>query len=228
MNEDFYKRELVTTDDGSSSIFLPNLNEHYHSSHGAIQESQHVFMKMGWEEAIRDKKELEILEIGFGTGLNAWLVLHDVRWNDRPVVHYTSLELYPVTYEEARQLHYASAQENSAFMSLHEADWNVNVALHPKFGLEKLQADLVSFVPDRKYDLVFFDAFAPRVQPEMWTKEIFDKLFAAMNPGGILVTYCAKGEVRRNMIAAGFSVERMPGPPGKREMLRARVLSSRF
>jgi len=225
-SEDFYKRELVTTSDGTSSIFLPQLNEHYHSHHGAVQESQHVFMKMGWEHVFPNKEHVAILEIGFGTGLNAWLVMLDVKWNHRPAVHYTSLELYPVELELARQLKYASAQEANDFMLLHETDWNVSVVLHDRFTVEKRSTSVHDFIAQRNYDLIFFDAFSPRVQPEMWTKDVFDRVFQALNPGGTLVTYCSKGDVRRNMIAAGFSVNKVPGPPGKREMLRATKLGS--
>lgn len=219
---DFYKREIVTTADGSTSIFLPDFNEHYHSHHGAVQESKHVFMKMGWEEAIPGKKQIDILEIGFGTGLNAWLVYEETLKRNTPEVYYSAIETFPVSCELAAQMNYVSAEHNAEFMKLHEPTWNEGVKISSRFDLEKLQTTLADFVPFRKYDLVFFDAFAPRVQPEMWTKEVFEKLYASMNPGGILVTYCSKGEVRRNMIAAGFSVEKLPGPPGKREMIRAR------
>jgi tRNA U34 5-methylaminomethyl-2-thiouridine-forming methyltransferase MnmC len=227
-DEKFYDRQVVSTGDGSASIFLPGLNEHYHSHHGAVQESKHVFMKMGWEEAIRGKSSVEILEIGFGTGLNAYLVLNAGPGVQAPAVHYTALEAFPVEAEMVQQLDYAKAgvqteQENKAlFLALHTAAWNRPVKISSGFTLEKLQQEVQEFTPQRQYDLIFFDAFAPRVQPELWTKEIFDKMFALLNPGGILVTYCSKGEVRRNMIAAGFSVEKVPGPPGKREMLRAR------
>ncbi len=220
----FLDRQLVTTGDGSVSIFLPQFNEHYHSHHGAVQESKHVFMKMGWEEAIKGKSSIEILEIGFGTGLNAWLVMQESKKKESPEVYYSAIEAYPVAPGIASQLNYCSPEEKSEFLLLHnDEDWNQGVSVLPKFALEKMKDTLSEFFPFRKYDLVFFDAFAPRVQPEMWTKEVFDKLFAAMNPGGILVTYCSKGEVRRNMIAAGFEVEKVPGPPGKREMLRARI-----
>lgn len=226
MNGDFYKREIVITADGSSSIFLADFNEHYHSIHGAVQESMHVFMRMGWSELQGDLQHVNILEVGFGTGLNAWLVCDAVNTSaNAPAVHYTSLEAFPVSVEDARLLNYAPSESRSRFIGLHEAAWNASVAIDHRFTLEKLHTTLQEFTPQRKYDLVFFDAFAPRVQPEMWTKEIFGKLFAAMNPGGILVTYCSKGEVRRNMIAAGFSVEKVPGPPGKREMLRAKKVS---
>lgn len=220
----FYDRELVTTGDGSSSIFLPQFNEHYHSHHGAVQESKHVFLKMGWEEAIKGKTSIEILEIGFGTGLNAWLVCEASLKSNAPEVYYSAIEAFPVALEMASQLNYTDRK--SDFLKLHEAEWNAGVEITPKFALEKIETTLADFVPFRKYDLVFFDAFAPRVQPEMWTMQVFDKLFAAMNPGGILVTYCAKGEVRRNMIAAGFVVEKVSGPPGKREMLRALKIST--
>ncbi|HTF02955.1 MAG TPA: tRNA (5-methylaminomethyl-2-thiouridine)(34)-methyltransferase MnmD [Bacteroidia bacterium] len=221
MNDKFYNREIVLTSDGSSSIYLPEFNEHYHSTHGAVQESRHVFMKRGWEEVIRGKSSIEILEVGFGTGLNAWLVYEETLSGNSPEVYYSAIEAFPVTTEMASLLNYCSPEQKAEFMKLHEADWNAGITISLQFILEKIQTTLADFVPFRKYDLVFFDAFAPRVQPEMWTKEVFDKMFAAMSPGGILVTYCSKGEVRRNMIAAGFTVEKVPGPPGKREMLRA-------
>lgn len=226
-NDKFFDRKVVVTGDGSSSIYLPQFNEHYHSHHGAVQESKHVFMKMGWEQQ-EWQGGVDILEIGFGTGLNAWLVLNEIlRDPAAAIVHYTSLEKYPVALEIAEQLDYwkfgyGNASDNRQhFLSLHEAQWNAAVETYPGFVLEKLTTSLQDFETTRKYDLVFFDAFSPRVQPELWTKEIFDRMFAAMDPGGILVTYCSKGEVRRNMIAAGFRVEKVPGPPGKREMLRA-------
>lgn len=213
---------MVTTEDGSSSIFLPQLNEHYHSTHGAIQESQHVFMKMGWEQAIIDKKEISVLEIGFGTGLNAWLVMLDVKMNSaRPTAFYTALEAYPIHIDLARQLNYASADDTNAFMAMHNAGWNSPQELQERFTLDKRHISLHDFTATRKYNLIFFDAFAPNIQPELWTKEVFDKMYSSLDTGGVLVTYCAKGQVRRNMIEAGFIVERLVGPPGKREMLRA-------
>jgi len=132
------------------------------------------------------------------------------------------LESFPVDVSMAQQLNYSDRVEE--FTMLHTAPWNESVALSDSYTLEKLQCSLLDFVPSGKYDLIFFDAFAPRVQPELWTKDVFDKIFNAMNPDGILVTYCSKGDVRRNMIAAGFTVEKVPGPPGKREMLRARKM----
>lgn len=227
----FFDRQLVTTDDGSSSIFLPQLNEHYHSHHGAIQESQYVFMKMGWEEQSWQPR-VDILEIGFGTGLNAWLVLNELLLDPTaPMVHYTTLDLFPVAQTHVEQLGYwnliAKGNKNEhdhkkLFLDLHSSPWNAETEIYSGFVLEKLNISLLEFENNHLYDLIFFDAFSPQSQPELWTKEIFDRMFASMNKGGILVTYCAKGEVRRNMMAAGFTVERIAGPPGKREMLRAK------
>lgn len=219
------EHKIVKTADGSLTLFLPELNEHYHSTHGAVQESQHVFMNAGWEQAIIDKKEIAVLEIGFGTGLNAWLVMLDVKSNSsRPTVFYTALETFPIDIELARQLNYASAQDANDFMAMHNAGWNSPQELQERFTLDKQQLSLHDFTTTRKYNLIFFDAFAPNIQPELWTKEVFDKMYSSLDTGGVLVTYCAKGQVRRNMMAAGFTVERLPGPPGKREMLRATKL----
>ncbi|MCK6639901.1 MAG: tRNA (5-methylaminomethyl-2-thiouridine)(34)-methyltransferase MnmD [Bacteroidia bacterium] len=222
MSKDFFNRKIVTTSDGSSSIYLPDFDEHYHSHHGAMQESKHVFMKMGWDVVVKKKSHVDLLEVGFGTGLNAWLVYDELRKSAKEnAVHYTSLELYPVATEDAAQLNFVDADDRSIFLRLHEATWNTSVPINERFTLEKLEVSLQEFQSVRFYDLIFYDAFAPRVQPELWTAEIFQKLFLLLKPSGILVTYCAKGDVRRNMIAAGFSVEKLPGPPGKREMLRA-------
>jgi tRNA U34 5-methylaminomethyl-2-thiouridine-forming methyltransferase MnmC len=222
MNKDFFNRKIVITADGSSSIYLPDFEEHYHSHHGAMQESKHVFMKMGWDVVAEKKSHIDVLEVGFGTGLNAWLVYDELRRNSKEnSVHYTALELYPVALEDAAQLNFVDADDRATFLRLHEATWSDSVSINEKFTLEKQEVSLQDFQSARCCDLIFYDAFAPRVQPELWIVEIFQKLFSLLHPGGILVTYCAKGEVRRNMIAAGFTVEKLPGPPGKREMLRA-------
>lgn len=216
----FFERQIITTEDGSSSIFLPAFNEHYHSVHGAVQESKHVFMKMGWEPIAEKQNEISILEIGFGTGLNAWLVLQAVQQHPATTVFYTSLEAFPVSIADASQLNFAN-ENPELFLSLHEADWEKEFSPVPNFSLLKKEIKLENFqAAENSYDLVFFDAFAPRVQPELWSIDVFTKLFSAMKPGGKLVTYCSKGEVRRNMMAAGFTVEKLAGPPGKREMVR--------
>lgn len=221
----FYNRELVSTGDGSHSIFLPAFNEFYHSSHGAVQESLHVFIRHGLEAKVNaGQKVLRILEMGFGTGLNALLAWQYAKGANLQV-HYTTLEAFPVAAAMLEQLNYAQQLPEGAaslFAQLHEAKWETEAVLDPHFTLLKHETMLSAFRPEAHYDLVFYDAFAPRVQPELWTREVFDQLAAAMAPGALLVTYCAKGEVKRNMKAAGLLVEALPGPPGKREMTRAR------
>jgi tRNA U34 5-methylaminomethyl-2-thiouridine-forming methyltransferase MnmC len=219
---DFFNRKIISTEDGSSTVFLSELNQHYHSIHGAMQESLHVFMKMGWNVVAESERQIDILEIGFGTGLNALLVLEECLRDDSKIVSYTSLENYPLAIEEVKQLNYVQNDlKKELFLRLHESVWNEEVKIVDNFSLNKIRVRLEDFIPVvNKYNLIFFDAFAPDFQPELWTEEIFRKLFLSMKCGGILVTYCAKGQVRRNMIAAGFTVERLEGPPGKREMLR--------
>lgn len=223
--ENFYERKIVVTGDGSHSIYLPAFDEFYHSSHGALRESLHVFLKHGYEVLAANRTTpLRILEMGFGTGLNAFLtwLRHAGETFD---LHYTSLEAYPVGIETAASLNYLQAmhaeQHAEIFNRMHVCAWGKAEIFPGNFTLLKLQTTLQEFSSAEKFDLVYYDAFAPRVQPELWTKEIFDRLFSAMHPGGLLVTYCAKGEVKRSMKAAGFRVEALPGPPGKREMTRA-------
>ena len=221
--ESFFRREIIITEDGSSSIFLPGFGEHYHSVHGAVQESKHVFMDAGWEKVRAQKNKISILEIGFGTGLNAFLVLKECLRDPAVHVKYTSLEAYPVSTEDAVQLNYAQNEtEKNYFVRLHTSKWNEAEVLTENFTLEKVRIKLKDFVPGKEvYDLIFFDAFSPNMQPELWTEEVFQKMFESLKSGAVLVTYCAKGQVRRNMQAAGFVVERLKGPPGKREMIRA-------
>lgn len=217
----FTSRKIIITEDGSSSIYLPAFDEHYHSVHGALQESKHVFMKMGWEPVAEKQDEISILEIGFGTGLNAMLVLEEVQKYPEKTVRYTSLEAYPVSNTDAAQLNYFGTNRE-LFLSLHEAEWENNFSPIENFTLLKKKIALEGYQPkENQFDLVFFDAFSPRVQPELWTADIFRKMYSSMKPGGKLVTYCSKGEVRRSMVAAGLTVEKLPGPKGKREMVRA-------
>ncbi len=221
------ERKVTLTSDGSSTIYNSHLEQHYHSIHGAVQESQHVFMKMGWEEARKNTNDISVLEMGFGTGLNAFLVLLECVAAPSLTVQYTSLEAFPLEESEISGLNYAEQlnanQQQGNFFKLHSVEWETAVSIESGFTLLKKKIKLEDFIPDgAAYDLVFYDAFSPGAQPELWTAEIFKKLFDGMKPGGILVTYCAKGQVRRNLIAAGFSVERVEGPVGKREMLRGR------
>jgi tRNA U34 5-methylaminomethyl-2-thiouridine-forming methyltransferase MnmC len=213
---------LVITGDGSHTLYVPQLNEHYHSTFGALTESMHVFIKAGLG-FFTEKKKIIILEIGFGTGLNALLscltaIDKDIR------LSYYALEKYPVSLNIVNQLNYAALLFHNnpvnLFTCIHEAPWNTMSTIHPCFHLHKIQADLTEFLPDFSYDLIFFDAFAPEKQPEMWSAEIFKRLFENLTPGGIITTYCVKGEVKRRLISAGFIIEKLPGPPGKREILR--------
>lgn len=219
------KREVIVTNDGSKTIHLPDWNESYHSIHGAVQEALHVFIKSGLSEI--SSPEINILEVGFGTGLNAILTLNKTI-ETAQTIKYSGLEAYPVELEELQDLKYEELPEikknETLFWQLHSAKWNEFDEITPIFKLKKIQTFLVDFEPsENTFDLIYFDAFGPRVQPEMWTLEIFQKLFKSMRNEGVFVTYCAKGQVRRDLIEAGFQVEKIPGPPGKREMLRGRI-----
>lgn len=211
--------EHVLSKDGSSTLYTAAFDQHYHSIHGAIQESMHVFLAAGLAQI--DKSEVSILEMGFGTGLNALLTA--VHGSDKQI-SYTSLEAYPIPAETVEQLNYAKEIGGKAegfFSLIHTLPWEVFGAVHNTFSLKKVQVMLEQFATSDTFDLVYYDAFAPSSQPNLWTEDIFRKLFGLMNPEAVLVTYCAKGDVRRAMIASGFQVEKIPGPPGKREMLRA-------
>jgi len=216
------KRQMIITLDGSSSIHIPEWDEQYHSKHGAIQEAYHVFIKNGFEYF--DKTALSILEIGLGTGLNCFITFLEAQ-KKAIQISYTGVEAFPITEEERKYLNFVSQlkAENykGIFEKIHLSDWNKKTALSSNFFLQK---DLMKFQKINaidKYDLVYFDAFGPRVQPELWTEEMFERMYKSMNKGGVLVTYSAKGSVRRAMQSVGFLVEKLPGPPGKREMLRA-------
>ncbi len=211
------KVELKISADGSHTLFVPELNEHYHSVNGAYNESMHVFINPALHFC--KKQELSLLEIGLGTGLNAFLTYLN---QGNKTIHYHALEKYPLTEEFCQQLNFADNEKaQNIFNRLHQLPWNSKQELAPLFTLLKEKADLTSIRFSQLYDVVYFDAFAPDVQAEMWSMSIFKKIYDAMNPGGILTTYCAKGAVRRTMQACGFTVERLEGPKGKREMLRA-------
>lgn len=216
------KLEIKQTADGSDTLFNPGMDDTYHSINGAVQESMHVFIEAGLHQV--KKQKLRIFEVGFGTGLNAllsWQEAHRLKLQ----IEYESIEAFPVAPDLISSLNYSelgTGLPNDAFLLLHQAVWNSCVVLEKNiFALKKIQADFTSFQFTERYDLIFFDAFAPDKQPEMWAEEGFSKIYQALHPGGILVTYCAKGEVRRRLQRAGFRVERLPGPPGKREILRA-------
>ncbi len=216
------KREIIQTADGSHTIHLEDWNEQYHSKHGAIQEAYHVFIKNGLDQFT--KKEISILEIGFGTGLNA--IITQLESQKHGInIHYTGVEKYPVEWEEAKLLNYVAQlghdQLHSIFKKMHECPWEEEIEITSNFCLTKLQKDFVEIDNNSQFDLVYFDAFGARVQPELWTEELFQIMYTCLRNKGVLVTYSAKGSVRRAMQTVGFEVERLPGPPGKREMLRA-------
>jgi len=216
------KREIVKTSDGSTTIHLPDWNENYHSTHGAIQESKHVFIDKGL--SIISKPEISILEIGFGTGLNCFLTLLEAE-KRKISINYVGVEAYPVTEEEAVQLNYVSelnvGDKQTVFNQLHQVSWDENHDILIEFSLEKRKQFFKDITAEDQFNLVYFDAFGAEHQPELWSLEIFRIMFKAMKEDGVLVTYCAKGSVRRAMQEVGFIVERLDGPPGKREMLRA-------
>lgn len=220
------KRQIIETADGSMTIFLPDWNEHYHSKHGAVQEARHVFIRSGFHHFCKrnSHKKISILEIGFGTGLNAYLTLLEaakVNLN----IDYIGIEAYPVNLDEIKALNYPKViigqDQDELFDSIHSVDWELKHQITERFGITKRQQFFKDIDEVETYDLIYFDAFGPRVQPELWTEDILNIMYKALRPKGVLVTYSAKGSVRRSMQQVGLSVERLPGPPGKREMLRA-------
>ncbi len=216
------KRKVILTADGSTTIHLQEWDEQYHSKHGAIQEAKHVFIKKGL--SLFSNRNVAILEIGFGTGLNSFITFLEAPIRQITVEYY-GVDAYPVTFDEIEKLNYISELNAKKFRDvyneMHQQVWEVKNRISPFFSLTK-QKKLFKDINDKNsFDLIYFDAFGYRVQPELWTEEIFKKMFCALKSGGVLVTYSAKGSVRRAMQSVGFTVERLPGPPGKREMLRA-------
>lgn len=223
------KREIITTGDGSKTIHIPEWNEQYHSKHGAIQEAEHVFLQMGLQHyhslpTYKKESTITILEIGFGTGLNALLTYFEAQ-RLGAMIDYTGVEAYPVTFEEAVAMEYTSqlkgVDSQPIFDKMHKLPWESPQEISESFMLTKRQQRFEEIIDEAIFDLVYFDAFGARVQPELWEVSIFQKMYTAMRSHSVLVTYAAKGSVRRAMQAVGFTVERLPGPPGKREMLRA-------
>jgi len=215
------KRELRLTEDGSHTIFVHELDEPYHSIHGAIQESEHVFLKHGLRTISKDS--IRILEIGFGTGLNALLTLAEVGKTGKKV-HYHAVEKYPLEEREYSAINFEqfiAGPSAGSLIGLHEARWGETSRLSPDFTLFKEKSDFRSMEPEGPFDLVYYDAFDPQKQPRLWKEEIFRKISEMVVSGGVLVTYTVKGSVRRALISCDFKVEKVPGPPGKREMTRA-------
>lgn len=216
------KRKIVTTADGSKTLQIEDWNEQYHSMHGAVQEAMHVFIKNGL--ALFKNRSLSLLEIGFGTGLNAFITYIESSKRDL-LVDYCGVEAFPVSMEEALAMEYDVALKVphllKDFKKMHQGEWGVPMYVNDQFKLLKKKQKFQDITDTSCYDLIYFDAFGFRVQPELWSEIIFEKMYNALNPGGVLVTYAAKGSVRRAMISLGFTVEKLEGPPGKREMLRA-------
>ena len=213
--------QIITTSDGSHSIRNTHLDETYHSVHGAVQESMHVFIRNGLEYFIlnRQTSKVSILEIGFGTGLNTLLTWRYGRQNNLEI-RYTSLEPFPLLQEVWSRLNYDSGREGDDLSILHKADWDREIALAPDFTLQKINKSLQDVVLNDPYDVVFFDAFAPGVQPELWAYESLEKVITPLRAGGVFVTYSAKGQLKRDLKTLGLQVETLAGPPGKNEMVR--------
>lgn len=215
------KREILYTEDGSTTIHLPDWNEHYHSKHGAIQEAYHVFIKNGLAQVSLDK--FSILEIGFGTGLNAFITFLEVQKTSK-IINYVGVEAYPVEPSEIKQLNYVNELNANEFQSIfdqmHQSSWEEKFQISANFSLTKRKQFFQDIDDEDSFDLIYFDAFGARVQPELWTEEVFEKMYKSLKINGVLVTYAAKGSVRRALQKVGFKVERLQGPPGKREMLR--------
>ena len=220
------KRKIITTGDGSKTIQIEDWNEQYHSKHGAINEANHVFIKSGllhFCHLYPKTNNISILEIGFGTGLNAFLTAIEAeRLNI--TIDYVGVEAYPVADTEISQLNYVQEidkDKSTLFKKLHATEWEIANSLTNTFKLTKRQQFFSDIADVEQFDIIYFDAFGSRVQPELWTKAIFQIMYNALKPNGVLVTYAAIGIVKRAMIELGFTVERLEGPPGKRHMLRA-------
>ena len=216
------KREILQTLDGSTTIHLPDWNESYHSKHGAIQEAYHVFIKNGL--SLFQGKSISILEIGFGTALNTFITFLESQ-KSLQTIDYVGVEAYPISSEEVLQMNYVkeldAEKERPIFELMHQSNWEEKIVISPKFTLTKRKQFFEEISDENQFDLIYFDAFGYRVQPELWSSEIFEKMYKALKVNGVLVTYAARGVVKRSMIEVGFTVEKLAGPPGKREMFRA-------
>lgn len=216
------KREIIQTLDGSTTIHIEDWDECYHSKHGAIQEAEHVFIKNGL--SLFKDKSISILEIGFGTGLNAFITyLEGNKFNQK--INYVGVEAYPITKEELEAMNYVeelkAGDKKDVFDLMHQSEWENKTVIDENFSLTKRQQFFHDIEDKGSFDLIYFDAFGYRVQPELWSTAIFKKMYDALKPNGVLVTYAARGVVKRSMIEVGFTVEKLAGPPGKREMFRA-------
>jgi tRNA U34 5-methylaminomethyl-2-thiouridine-forming methyltransferase MnmC len=214
------KREIIKTLDGSTTIRLPEWDECYHSKHGAIQEAYHVFIKNGL--SLIEEKSIIVLEIGFGTGLNAFITFLEAQKNDI-IINYTGVEAYPVAINEALEMNYLvelnALKYEKVYQKMHESNWDKEIEINLNFKLIKRKQFFQDINDKNKFNLIYFDAFGYRVQPELWSTEIFKNMYEALKENGVLVTYAARGIVKRSMQEVGFIVKKVPGPPGKREMM---------
>lgn len=215
------KREIIITSDGSSTIFIPEWNESYHSKNGAIQEAYHVFINAGF--SLFQKESINILEIGFGTGLNAFVTYLEAKKSNKNI-NYVGVEAYPVAQDEIKSLNYVeelhAKEEESVFDKMHDLDWNIEAKISSNFKLTKRKQLFQDINDVECFDLIYFDAFGFTLQPELWSEEIFQAMYNSLLKNGVLVTYACRGSIKRAMIKAGFKIEKLPGAPGKREMLR--------
>jgi len=221
-NKKTFSGNIVSSGDGSHTLFSSHFGEYYHSSFGAVQESRHIFIDAGLKFATRDKTTVNVFEVGFGTGLNTLLTFQYARQHDI-IVNYFAVEAFPVGKKVAAGLNYPELLkvEQETFIAMHHATGQLS-AIAPFFYLALMTTTLQDVqLEDDYFDVVYFDAFSPDVQPEMWAVSCFEKIYAAMKRGGVLTTYSCKGTVKRALIKAGFTIEKLPGPPGKREFLRA-------
>lgn len=218
------KHKIIITADGSKTIHLPEWNETYHSKHGAIQEAEHVYIQVGLDFWLKSNEAevLNVLEIGFGTGLNAFLSSLYTKQN-QVKLNYHTIEKYPISQQMIDEVNYSEilSVDNKEFNNLHDIEWEKSTEIHEFFKFKKLKVDLRTFENDIQYDVIFFDAFGPRVQPDLWEKSVLQKCYDMMDENAVWVTYSCKGQVKRDLQDIGFYVEKIPGPPGKREMLRA-------
>ncbi len=214
---------IIETEDGSHSIFSEIFGVSYHSKYGAIQETEHVFINAGLRPKALQQSEIYILDIGFGTGLNAFMTLLESQKQDL-TIHYTGVEAFPISLETAAELNYANLlqqpESQSLLLKMHTAIWDETTELTPSFYLTKVKKEFQALTVTNQFDLIYFDAFAPSSQPELWEIPLLKIMYNALKINGILVTYCAKGQVKRNLKAVGFKVEGLPGPIGKREMTK--------
>lgn len=216
--------EIFETGDGSHSILSDQFGVTYHSKHGAVQEAQHVFINAALRMKATIQDNISILEIGFGTGLNALMTCLEAQKRNLKI-QYVAVEAYPISLETVQSLNYGEVlphlDATDFFTKIHAADWEIPTMITDNFTITKVKKRFEDLTYQNQFDIIYFDAFAPNSQPELWTKEFMQIMYNALLPKGILTTYCAKGQVKRNMKAIGFLVEKLPGPPGKREMTRA-------